>query len=428
MRRTLALLTGAWARVAALGLALLLAGCSSRDHANPLDPANAQTAGHPAGFTAIALSNQVVLTWSPTAGLSTQLFRRADGEVEFTALSNVLDPSRTSFADPTALNGVTYHYQLFFVTAKGLSGRPATADATPSRVVAWTTDADAGALLRLAADGREVAAVEPNIGEVTYLALDPVRDLVWITSFFEGHVLIVNESIGTRVLVSGYGGPTAVVIDPADGSGWVTANSEDLVHHVLRSGQPGTPSSIPGVIGPAGIDLDPHPRGRASPADEVLWICEHGANRVSAYTTRDSLLGTVPLATPSRVAVDTSNGDAWITSFSAGTLLHVAADRSILHTITGLTPLGVAVDAVRGRIWVTDGVAGRVIAYRRNGTEEFRVTGLPGARDVAVEPLSGEGWVTTDATVARISATGTLLTTTRGLSAPVGIGLDLVAP
>jgi hypothetical protein len=431
MRRTLALLTPA--RAYALALALVLAGCSAREHANPLDPANTETAGHPAGFTAIALSNQVVLTWSPTRGLATQLFRSSSLDPDFVAMGDALDPSRTSFADASALNGITYHYRLFFVTGKGLSGPPAATDATPSRVVAWTTDADAQALVRLGADAREIAAVDPGFGEGTSLALDRTRDLIWITRFFEGDVLIVNESTVQPVRVSGYDGPTGVAIDPLDGSGWVTANHDGtnglgLVRHVLPSGQPGTPPSIAGVLGPAGIDLDPHARGRAAVTDEVLWICERDGDRVSQYTTGGNLLGTLPLKAPSRVAIDTLNGEAWITSFTTGQLLHVAADRSVLHTISGLQPLGVVVDAERGRIWVTDGIAGRVIAYRRDGTEEFRVNGLPGARDVAVESLSGEGWVTTRTTVARISATGTLLATTRGLSAPVGIGLDFVLP
>src|SRR5215212_4402075 len=159
-------------------LVALIAGCSARDRANPLDPANPGTSGRPTGFAAVALSDQVLLSWDQTPGLSTQIFRQADGEPDFTPLTSTLPPSQRLFTDTHAPNDVTYTYRLFYVTSSGLSREPATALATPSKVIAWAIDRDRNSLLRLSADGREIATEQPDFPAPTHLAVDRGRDLV----------------------------------------------------------------------------------------------------------------------------------------------------------------------------------------------------------------------------------------------------------
>lgn len=409
----------AWA---AAGLAAaLVTGCSSRERANPLDPANPNTAGRPAGFAAIALSGQVLLTWDPTGALSTQIFRRAEGEADFTALSPTLAPAQTLFTDTHAPDDVTYHYRLYFVTSRGLSGLPASADATPSRVIAWTADANRGSLIRLSADGREIAGEQPAFGQPAHLAVDRDRDLVWVTDFDGGRVVVYNPSFGSRVAVPGFVSPNVVAIDPADGSGWITDYDNDVARHVLPSGSPGTPSSIGGLDHPLGIDVDPR--------SHEVWVCERGANRVRRFRSDGVENGSVSVTSPSRVAVDSANGGAWITSFEGHQLVHVDAAMIVRHTLTTFRgPVGVAVDPRAGRIWVADPVAAQVAEFDRNGNELVRVSGLTDARDLTVERASGEAWVAMRGTVARISPGGAVLTTTRGLSAPVAVALDRLGP
>ncbi|MEO5618916.1 MAG: hypothetical protein ABIS67_14200 [Candidatus Eisenbacteria bacterium] len=403
--------------VATLGVA----GCSDRERANPLDPRNRTTAGSPSGFTAVALSGQVLLSWNSSPGLSVQVFRRADGDTDFVAISTVLPPRNTLFTDSNAPNDVTYHYRLHFVVAQAITGPPATAVATPSRVVAWAIDAGRGSLLRLAADGREIAFEEPGFGRPVHLALDRVNDLVWVADPDGDRVVIYVASLGIRINVPGFLEPSVVAIDPGDGSAWISDFNDNVVRHVLRSGSPGTPAEISPLDGPLGVDVDVQTR--------ALWVCERRAGRVRRYSSDGLPLGSAAMTAPSRVATDSANGEGWVTSFATGTLLHLAADLTTLHAINSLRgPVGVAVDPRRGRIWVADPAAAQVIAFRRDGSEEFRIGGLAGARDVAVELASGEGWVTRDGAVTRITAGGTVIVSSRGLSAPMAVGLDRVAP
>jgi DNA-binding beta-propeller fold protein YncE len=401
--------------------ALSLAGCSNRERSNPLDPRNRATSGSPTGFTAVALSGQVLLSWNASPGPSMQVFRRAEGEADFVPVSTVLPPRNTLFTDSNAPNDVTYQYRLHFIIDGIIVGPPATAEATPSRVVAWVVDAGRGSLIRLSADGREVASEEPGFGDPVHLAVDRARDLVWIADGDAGRVVIYVASLGIRVSVPGFRDPSVIAVDPGNGSAWISDFTDNVVRHVLSSGGPGTPASLTGLDGPLGVDVDAQSR--------VLWVCERRGSRVRRYSPDGLLLGTVSLGAPSRVATDSANAEAWITSFETGTLWHLSASLDTLHTIRSLQgPVGVAADPRRGRIWVADPVASQVIAFRRDGTEEFRVHGLAGARDLAVELASGDAWVTMTGTVARISPAGAVRTSARGLIAPAAVGLDRVGP
>ncbi len=409
------------ALLAFLAFASLAAGCSDRPRDNPLDPRNPGTSGGPTGFAAVALSGQVLLSWNRTGDLSTRVFRRAEHESQFRPITDLLAPRNTLFTDLVASNDVTYHYRLHFANASGTIGPAATAVATPSRVVAWVADARRGSLLRLAADGREIAFEEPGLGLPSYLAVDRARDLVWVADEQFARVVIYVASLGVRINVPGFQAPGVIAVDPGDGSAWISDWRAGNVRHVLAGGGSGTPSEIGALDEPAGVDVEPQTRS--------LWVCERRGGRVRRYSSAGAPLGSATMPFPSRVAADSANGEAWVTSFETGRLVHFATDFTVLHTVTSLRgPIGVAVDPRRGRVWVADPVAGQLVAFRRDGSEELRVNGLAGARDVAVELASGEAWVTVNGSIARVSPTGAVLATTRGLGAPVAVGLDRLAP
>jgi DNA-binding beta-propeller fold protein YncE len=411
MRRALALLT-----------LLLLAGCTTRERSNPLDPSNPGTAGRPAGFVALAGNAQVFLEWdlaNPALGISYVLERQVEGSPDFLPLTPTLRPDVRTFLDLQVANGVTYRYRLHYLSAGTLSA-PAEDAATPSRMIPWAVDVGRRSLLRLTADGRHITLEEPGFTDPAQVAVDPVLHNVWVVDPDAGRVVVYVPSLGARVNVSDFQDPEYVAVDPLSGSAWVSDFLGNTVRHLLPSGGPGTPSSLGVLNRPLGLDVDPH--------NGILWVCERQGNLVRRYAADGTPLGSAVLASPSRVAVDSSNGEAWVTSFNSRLLVHYAADGTPLDSVTAFQgPVGVRVDTYRARVWVTDPVAGQVIAFRRDGTEEFRTRGLPGAVELAVDPGSGEAWVALTGTVARIAPTGALILTTSGLSAPAGIALDRFA-
>jgi DNA-binding beta-propeller fold protein YncE len=411
MRRALALLTLA-----------LLSGCTTRDRSNPLDPRNPGTGGRPGGFAAIAGNAQVFLNWSATdarLGVGFSLERQVEGDPDFTPLAGTLPPGTSSYLDLGVSNGITYHYRLRFVSPVSTSPY-AQDEATPSPVIPWVADAGRRSLVRLSADGRHVALEEPGIETPFQLAVDKARDNVWVVDPDAGRVLIYLPGVGARVNVPGFLDPEYVAVDRLSGAAWVSDYDGGRIVHVLPSGGPGTPASIDNLDHPLGLDVDP--------VSGVLWACIKGTGRVRRYASGGAFLGQSVIVSPTQVAIDSSNGEAWVTSLAGRLLVHYAANGGeIASYSTFRGPVGVAVDTYRSRIWIADPVAGEVVAMQRNGTEEFRVRGLPGAREVAVETGSGEAWVAATGTVVRISAAGAVILTAGDLASPSAIAFDRFA-
>jgi len=83
------------------------------------------------------------------------------------------------------------------------------------------------------------------------------------------------------------------------------------------------------------------------------------------------------------------------------------------------------VDASQRRIWVADAVGDQVVALAPAGTVQFRITGLPEARQIVVDESTGEAWVTLTAAgaVARLSPDHREVLRVGGMNAPWGIAL-----
>jgi DNA-binding beta-propeller fold protein YncE len=188
------------------------------------------------------------------------------------------------------------------------------------------------------------------------------------------------------------------------------------------SGNPATPPLVGGSLqGPLGIDVDPQ--------SGVLWVCERIGGTVRRYMSNGTTLTSTRLVSPSRVAVDSTSGDAWVTSFETGRLVHFLVNGVADDTVGGFQgPVGVAVDTYRSRVWVADPVAGQVVALDFNGATRFRVGNLPGAVELAIEKPSGEAWVVASGEIARISSTGAIVLVSSGLSQPAAIALDRFGP
>jgi len=410
---------------AALGAALPGMGCSERPHANPFDPANPLTGGRPAGFVALAGDGRVTLEWqSATAPglLGYQVYRSLDPDAGFIAISGVLAPSKNSFSDVGLLNAIDHDYRLYFVFDHGLGTLYASDVATPGPVTPWVTDDGAPALKQLTPDGRHVAAtiagaVTTSAGDVD---VDVATGAVWTCDPYGGGVTIYQPATGSLTsLVSGLSKPVAVAVDPVNHTAWVGDDVANAVFHLRPDGSFIPAETVPFIENPIGIAVDP--------GDESVWICERNGSRVRHVDGTGLPLATAFVVNPSRVAVDSLTGEAWVTSFSRGRILRLSPGGQRSDSVSSISgPLGIVVDARRGRIWVTDPVAGQVVALHRDGSTEFVVSRLAGASDVALDPATGEVWVTAQeaGTVVRIAADGRILRQLGGFVAPGGIALD----
>src|SRR5262249_34051368 len=149
--------------------------------------------------------------------------------------------------------------------------------------------------------------------------------------------------------------PVAVAVDATDHSAWVADYQAGLLLHLQSDGSTASPGALPGLDGPLDVALGP---------DRSVWGGERNGDRVRHYDALGAPLGAVRVSARSRVAVDSLTGDAWVSSFTNGTVLHVSRGLARIDSLSGLAgPIGMAVDPRRRLLWVTEAVDGAVDVY-----------------------------------------------------------------
>ncbi|HET9326508.1 MAG TPA: hypothetical protein VFQ05_07045 [Candidatus Eisenbacteria bacterium] len=403
-------------------LALLLAGCSQREHTNPLDPDNPNTGGGPAGFMAIAGDGRVDLSWSPVTGTSGILgfhLYRQTGSNPYQLISGLLPPASAGYADLGTLNGLEHRYRLYLVNEEGVDRQPPASDvATPGRARGWVVDNKRQALYRITPDGRRVVRTFGGFSGPVAVAVDSVTGFVWVSDRLAGRVAILNPATGVTINVPGLGYPSTLTVDPLQGMAWVCD-------------EPGRLWSFDPFGRPIGGAIEPlqFPIGVAVDVfDRSVVVCERDGNRLRRYAPDHSPLAEITVNRPSRVAIDSVTRRAWVTSFQSRTVTRVPPSFTFIEaTLQGFQgPVGVAVDAHRGRIWVADAIADQLVALDRSGTVQFRVSGLNSVSDVAVDQGTGQVWAVLEeeGQVVRISSTGTIMSRLSAFAQPLGVAVD----
>ncbi len=403
-------------------LAGLLPACSNRQRLNPFDPGNPVTGGHPVGFQSRAGNALVMLDWSdtPTSDLlGYRLLRRVQGETEFKVLVNLLPRGTRNHRDTGLINGQLMTYRLHYVFERGLSPLYAEDSATPGTLVPWVADFDGGYVLALTPDGRHIARTVTGFDSPAGIALDPRDGSIWVTDPFAASVTKFNPVTGTRRVETNLSRPSGIAVDPVDGSAWVTDELRQDVAHFAAAGGAAAPGAIGPITLPTGVAVDPR--------DRAVWVCGNGAAELKLFSPDGGLRWTRSMQRPSRVAVDSTTGDAWVTSFERGVAVRVNPAGTALDTVGGFAgPIGVAVDHRRGLIWVADAVGGELRCFDRAGTPKVRISNLDEVREVAVDLATGNAWATIRGRgeVLVVSPTGAVVARVTGMTGPFGVVLD----
>ncbi|MEO5988116.1 MAG: hypothetical protein ABIR01_04340 [Candidatus Eisenbacteria bacterium] len=401
---------------------LLAPACTRRERSNPLDPSNPVTGGRPEGFDAIAGYSSVSLRWTPRADLAIdgfQLFRRAVTDSAFIPLGGLQPASSQGFLDSGTLNGRDYRYRLHYVVGGQLSATPAEDIATPGPLRPWVCDPGNGVLVRLSADGRDIAA-RYDVGITPYaIAVSIVDGSVWVSDPFSGLALRLDPVFLQGVQMVGLSQPFQIALDQVNASAWITDLTGALGHY-FPNGQPATPGRIDLLQSPGGVAVNGNTR--------ELFVCETGGNRVRRYSNDGTPLGSGNVPAPSRVAIDSVTRFAWVTSLPTGRVYQLNEAAQVLDSLIGASgPIGIAVDSRRRRIWVADAVGNQVMVFDADSKiMVFRVTGLGEPKDVDVDLATGDAYVVARAerSVVHLSASGAIVARRTGFSDPYELGLD----
>lgn len=404
----------------ALGVALL-ASCSRRERLNPLDPANPGSRGAPGGFNAIAGFAFVQLRWTPRPDLAIdgfQVLKLAPGDSLYRPLGGLQPPTSTGYIDGAVVQGADHRYRLHYVAGGALVQRPAEDVAAPGIVRPWTVDADAGRLVELSPDGRDVVTTLGGLGFTASLAVTPGSGPVWVSDFLSGIVHLVDPQTLTSAPLGMFSSPLTMALDPFDRSVWV-GDLGGFVRHLAVDGAPAVPPTLSLLIEPYGV--------ATHPGDGAVWVSERAGNRLRRYARDGTPLGARTLSLPSRVAVDSLTGDAWVTSLSTGWVWRVDTALRVLDSVRVQAPIGIAVDWRRRTVWVADADADQLVAVDPAACAVRSRHAAPlEPRDVAVDLDRGEAWVAArlSGTVYRFSPSGGLLVRRDGLGDLYELRLD----
>ena len=252
----------------------VLAGCSTRERANPFDPSNPNTSGRPFGFEAIAGDQLVQLRWQTVSAnnlIGYQLYRRGPQESTYHPYGPQLNVGVNQFLDSSVGNFEDYAYRLYFVFSSGLGSRPAEDVATPGDVVPWLVEASGTNALKIAADGRHVALRIPGFGGTGDIAANTSSGEVWVSDPGASRVVVIHPLSGVSTVIP-VAEPGAIAVDPVDGTAWVCDLANNAVHHFRPLGDEAT-LDIPDIATPIDVAVDKD--------DGSVWVADRSSNRVS---------------------------------------------------------------------------------------------------------------------------------------------------
>ena len=392
-----------------------LAGCTTRDRNNPLDPKNRATRGLITGFNVLAGDAVVELRWvrlSNEGVLGYRVQRWTPGGTPAPLPGAEFAEHVAAAEDPTAKNDSTYVYRLIADLASGDSVFSVPDTATPGTRRIAAIVADLPGLVGLTADARDVLYQFLEKEPYDDLELDEQRGWFWMSLFDAGAVFrrrFNASNVGVEVAVPG---PSDLTTTPQRGTGWAAIPSEARVVAI----GPDTLSSVPGpsivgvgtprvvegakqsatlwigsdegVVYRYGISADAitqtwslgDPIG-AIALDEAVdgaWISTRYGDLSDLYyvvfgspdppdRVREGLVNVTDLAS------DPATRSVWVSERGAplaghGRMSRIGIDGTTMTTLTGIEPYGLALDAVTGSCWVTDIASDRLLEVAPSGT------------------------------------------------------------
>ncbi len=379
---------------------LLIGGCTTRERSNPLDPRNTETQGGLAGFNAIAADRIVEFRWrvlSVEGVLGYRVQRWTPGGVPLDLGTTDYHPDAIAGEDSTVANDSTYVYRLIAHLASGDSAVSPPDTVTPGTRHIFVLEAGVPAFSRLTPDARDL--LFQRVANESYLdmELDRKTGLLWLSAQGDGSVLRKAEDGATLGVVIPVGSPADLSVSSNRDIGWVVSIADA---GVLSFGPNLDDPAIQRAIYSLG-----HPRVvEAGTADPSLWV---GNEEGTVFRFRSQDLGqtnewALGAGLIRALALDEAMGTAWaVTRAGAvGSLYYLdPRDSSATLVRSNLENVAdIAVDPLSGDLWISErGVpdqgSGRLSLITRSGTTLAAVPSIE-PYGIDVDPVDRSCYVT----------------------------------
>jgi hypothetical protein len=380
--------------------ALLVAGCTTRERLNPLDPKNSVTQGGLIGFNAIAADDIVEFRWPSlqvegVSGYRVQRWRPG-GVPSYLGFTDYHQDA-TAGEDSTVANDSTYVYRLVAHLANGDSAVSPPDTATPGVRRIFGLEAGAPAFLRLSPDARDI--LFERAANESYVDMELDRrpgGLVWLSAEGGGFVLRKAADGATVGAVIQIGAPGDISVSSNRGIGWVVSISDSTVLSYGPDLNDGTPQRSINGIG--------HPRVvEAGTLDPTIWVGNEEGTvfRFRAQDLVETDEWTLGAGVIRAIALDEATGAAWIATRAGdiGNLYHLNPGDSTATLVRSnlLNPADLAVDPVSGDLWISERSVpnradGRLSLISRSGAMIAQVLGIE-PYGIDIDPIDRTCWI-----------------------------------
>jgi len=260
------------------------------------------------------------------------------------------------------------------------------------------------------ADKEAIYQVAPDTNQVTgTIALDKAHSLamngcgVWAISGKQLHQFdadgVRNRQIALNSLSNKFGDTTQAVVDPYDGSIWLSDN-KTLVH-VDANGRVIATATAPGNIAKVLVALD-----------QSVWVFEK--RQLWHYSPHGDLLATLDLhqllgPEPKYAALDSIGEALWLAGEKQLTQIRLNhADPLGVQIALPETAYALDINPRTGEVWVAAGKT--LLSYAWDGAPgqaiDLKALDLDNAGQTAFDPVSQSLWVAANRAVGRFSAQG----------------------
>lgn len=361
---------------------LLMTGCSSRDHDNPLDPENPETRGAPRVLRVFGGDACSEVRWE-TLGftdLTEQfLWREMDGA---RTLVGEFGPDVTVWCDEFLENGAVYTFTLGwrFGGSEEILELPA-ARVRPGPAWVWVADVTGGGLFTMTPDAQHVRFSVGSGRAMLDLAVDPRTGVVWGADFDSDDVLSYDP-VAEKSTVIEVPGVNTVAFNPRSNILWAGAFFEGTVHALSPGGDLMATFSGLGLV----EDVDPV-------ADRGALVVARGGeiHRLDLLADPELVL---QASWPVAVQYDAGQSGAWVADRGAGEVLFIPEAGGAVETVMeGLdVPVDLSIDG-RGGCWVAERLGRRIVHVTREGGADLTVGLNIEPEGVTVDSLRSEVWV-----------------------------------
>jgi len=393
----------------AFALCVVVMGCGTRDHENPLDPQNPNTNGDPDWLLAIADDGAVDLSWQVPEYNDLDAVRLID--VEHDAVLWTGGDGRRIYRDEGLANGVLRTYRLDLVLNSGTILDLPIQRATPGKNIPWVYDLGRGEVVRLSPDGLRRRDGYFDSATLAVVA-DPDSGFVLVVDFFSGRIALLDREARERWVKEEYRRPNAAAHVPG-GGWWVTDGEQGLVRRLDANGEPlqeYSDFSFPIDIGAVG--------------DSLAWVAD-GTGPVGLLREGEGFIQVDTLDAPRALAV-TPDGGAWVSDRNASALVRLSASGDELRRVTGYVGVdALASDPLSNAVWVGDRRRRSVTLLDADGNVVMTTLGFPAASSISVAPDGSEAWIADSSLgrIVRLSRSGQVLERSLDLSSPVSVSV-----